>query len=104
MTRRRFGLAATAAFTLSGGPGARELKAVELSRTRAALALRAAFQSVVWVGVEAGIFRQHAVDVTFTLETGGPRAATGTVRGDGNSAIPETFPSSRGWLRGKIWR
>jgi ABC-type nitrate/sulfonate/bicarbonate transport system substrate-binding protein len=48
----------------------------------AAIALRAAFQSVAWVGVEAGIFKRHGVEVTFTLETGGPRAAAGVANGN----------------------
>jgi ABC-type nitrate/sulfonate/bicarbonate transport system substrate-binding protein len=101
MTRRRFGLAATTAFAFSVGPGARELKAAELSRTRAALALRATFQSVVWVGVEAGRFRQHAVDVMFTLETGGPRAATGTARGDWEFCHTGDLPVVEGVAQGQ---
>ena len=82
MTRRDFGLAAGAAITLNVLPGEGALIAATPSPTRAAIALRAAFQSVAWVGVEAGVFKRHDVEVTFTLETGGPRAAAGTVRGE----------------------
>jgi ABC-type nitrate/sulfonate/bicarbonate transport system substrate-binding protein len=62
--------------------GAGAPPAAELFRTRAAIALRAAFQSVAWIGVEAGIFKRHGVELALALETGGPRAAAGTVRGD----------------------
>ena len=37
---------------------------------RAGIALRAAFQSVIWIGVEAGIFKKHGFDMKLTLETG----------------------------------
>ena len=82
MTRRRFGGAAAAAFTLGIGPGKNAAGAAAPINTRTAIALRATFQSVTWVGVEASLFRKHDVEVAFTLETGGPRAAAGAVRGD----------------------
>jgi ABC-type nitrate/sulfonate/bicarbonate transport system substrate-binding protein len=100
MTRRRFGLAATAAVTLNawsaGAP-----RAAEPVSTRAAIALRAAFQSVAWVGVEAGLFRRHGVEVTFTLETGGPRAAAGTVRGDWEFCHTGDLPIAEGVAQGQ---
>jgi ABC-type nitrate/sulfonate/bicarbonate transport system substrate-binding protein len=82
MTRRRFGGTAAAALALGVRPGMNASNAAAPVNTSAAIALRAAFQSVMWIGVEAGLFRKHDVEVAFTLETGGPRAAAGTVRGD----------------------
>jgi ABC-type nitrate/sulfonate/bicarbonate transport system substrate-binding protein len=101
MTRRRFGVAATAAVTLNAWPSARRAGAAELLSTRTAIALRAAFQSVVWVGVEAGIFKQHGVAVAFTLETGGPRAAAGTVRGDWEFCHTGDLPILEGVAQGQ---
>ena len=69
--------------------------------TRTAIALRAAFQSVAWVGVEAGIFRRHGIEVTFTLETGGPRAAAGTVQGDWEFCHTGDVPIVEGVAQGQ---
>jgi ABC-type nitrate/sulfonate/bicarbonate transport system substrate-binding protein len=66
-----------------------------------AIALRAAFQSVAWVGVEAGIFRRHGVELTFTLETGGPRAATGTLQGDWEFCHTGDVPILEGAAQGQ---
>jgi ABC-type nitrate/sulfonate/bicarbonate transport system substrate-binding protein len=98
-TRRRFGFAATAALGLRSGSGA--AKAADLSVTRAAIALRAAFQSVAWVGAEAGIFKRHGVEVTFTLETGGPRAAAGTASGDWEFCHTGDLPIVEGVAQGQ---
>ena len=38
---------------------------------RAATGLRAALQSLIWIGAEAGLFHRHGLDVTVTTETGG---------------------------------
>src|SRR5450432_1976522 len=56
--------------------------AANVTPARAAIALRAAAQSVIWIGAEAGIFKKHGVDLKLTLDTGGPRAAAGTIGGD----------------------
>jgi ABC-type nitrate/sulfonate/bicarbonate transport system substrate-binding protein len=103
MTRRRFGIAATAALTLNVCPGARASRAAAPSGTqvRVAIALRAAFQSVAWIGVEVGIFKRHGIEVTFTLETGGPRAAAGTVRGDWEFCHTGDLPIVEGVAQGK---
>jgi ABC-type nitrate/sulfonate/bicarbonate transport system substrate-binding protein len=101
MTRRDFGLAAGAAITLNVLPGEGALVAATPSPTRAAIALRAAFQSVAWVGVEAGVFKRHGVEVTFTLETGGPRAAAGTVRGDWEFCHTGDLPIIEGVAQGQ---
>jgi ABC-type nitrate/sulfonate/bicarbonate transport system substrate-binding protein len=68
---------------------------------RAAIALRATLQSLMWIGVEAGLFKQHGLDVSFTLETGGPRAATGTVRGDWEFCHTGDLPVVQGVLEGQ---
>jgi len=69
--------------------------------TRTAIALRAAFQSLAWVGVEAGIFRRHGIEVAFTLETGGPRAAAGTVQGDWEFCHTGDVPVVEGVAQGQ---
>jgi ABC-type nitrate/sulfonate/bicarbonate transport system substrate-binding protein len=101
MTRRRFGVAATAAVAANAWPSARGATAVESMRTRAGIALRATFQSVIWVGAEAGIFKRHGIDVVFTLETGGPRAAAGTVRGDWEFCHTGDLPIIEGVAQGQ---
>jgi ABC-type nitrate/sulfonate/bicarbonate transport system substrate-binding protein len=101
MTRRRFAGAATAAFTLGIRPGNNAASAAAPINTRTAIALRAAFQSVTWVGVEAGLFRRHDVEVAFTLETGGPRAAAGTVRGDWEFCHTGDLPIIEGAAQGQ---
>jgi ABC-type nitrate/sulfonate/bicarbonate transport system substrate-binding protein len=69
--------------------------------TRAAIALRAAFQSVAWLGVESGIFKRHGLDVALTLETGGPRAAAGTMRGDWEFCHTGDLPIAEGVAQGQ---
>ena len=68
---------------------------------RAGIALRAAFQSVIWIGVEAGIFTKHGFDMKLTLETGGPRAAAGTLRGDWEFCHTGDTPVVQGVLQGQ---
>ncbi len=70
-------------------------------RTRVAIALRAAFQSVAWIGVEAGIFGRHGVEVALTLETGGPRAAAGTINGDWEFCHTGDLPVVEGVAQGQ---
>jgi ABC-type nitrate/sulfonate/bicarbonate transport system substrate-binding protein len=82
ITRRRFAGTAAATIALGARLGTSASNAAAPMKARAGIALRAAFQSVMWVGVEAGTFRQHDIEVAFALETGGPRAAAGTLRGD----------------------
>lgn len=101
MTRRHFGTAATASFVLSAWPSARGASAADLLHVRTGIALRAAFQSVIWVGAEAGLFKRHGIDVTFTLETGGPRAAAGMVRGDWEFCHTGDLPVIEGVARGQ---
>jgi ABC-type nitrate/sulfonate/bicarbonate transport system substrate-binding protein len=80
--------------TISGGVG-------NLTPARAAIALRAAAQSVIWIGAEAGIFRKHGVDLKLTLDTGGPRAAAGTIKGDWEFCHTGDTPVVLGVLKGQ---
>ena len=72
-----------------------------VSGTRAAIALRAAAQSVIWIGAEAGIFKKHDLDVKLTLDTGGPRAAAGTIGGDWEFCHTGDTPVVQGVLKGQ---
>ncbi|GAC1509115.1 MAG: hypothetical protein NVS1B6_16350 [Steroidobacteraceae bacterium] len=72
-----------------------------MTSTRAAIALRAAAQSLIWIGVEAGIFKKHGVDVKLTLDTGGPRAAAGTISGDWEFCHTGDTPLIEGVLKGQ---
>jgi ABC-type nitrate/sulfonate/bicarbonate transport system substrate-binding protein len=67
----------------------------------AAIALRAVAQSVIWMGAEAGIFKKHGVDLRLTLDTGGPRAAAGTIGGDWEFCHTGDTPVVQGVLRGQ---
>jgi len=71
------------------------------TRIRAATGLRAALQSLTWIGAEAGLFHRHGLDVTLTIETGGPRAAIGTVRGDWKFCHTGDLPVVQGVLQGQ---
>jgi ABC-type nitrate/sulfonate/bicarbonate transport system substrate-binding protein len=77
------------------------LKVGSLTSARAAIALRAAAQSVIWIGAEAGIFRKHGLDLKLTLDTGGPRAAAGTIGGDWEFCHTGDTPVVQGVLRGQ---
>ena len=103
MTRRQFGLAATG-LGLNIWPVAKALRAAAGAGTeiRFAIALRAAFQCAAWIGTEAGIFRQHGMEVTFpTLEAGGPQALAGTLRGDWDFCQTGDVPIVEGALQGQ---
>ena len=70
-------------------------------RLRAATGLRATLQSLIWIGSEAGLFRQHGLEVTLNTETGGPRAASGTVSGDWEFCHTGDLPIVQGVLQGQ---
>jgi ABC-type nitrate/sulfonate/bicarbonate transport system substrate-binding protein len=71
------------------------------TQIRAATGLRATLQSLIWIGAEAGLFRRHGLDVTVTTETGGPRAASGTVSGDWEFCHTGDLPIVQGVLQGQ---
>jgi ABC-type nitrate/sulfonate/bicarbonate transport system substrate-binding protein len=55
--------------------------------------LRATFESLGWIAEEAGIFRRLGLKVVFPrLETGGPEAVAGVVRGDWDFAETGSAP------------
>jgi ABC-type nitrate/sulfonate/bicarbonate transport system substrate-binding protein len=72
-----------------------------ITQIRAATGLRAALQSLISIGAEAGLFHKHGLDVTVTVETGGPRAASGTVRGDWEFCHTGDLPIVQGVLQGQ---
>jgi ABC-type nitrate/sulfonate/bicarbonate transport system substrate-binding protein len=77
-------------------------EALANDRARIVTGLRATVQSLGWIGTEAGIFRRLGLDVTFpTLETGGPEAAAGLVRGDWEFAETGSSPLIQGVLGGR---
>jgi ABC-type nitrate/sulfonate/bicarbonate transport system substrate-binding protein len=71
------------------------------TQIRAATGLRAALQSLISIGAEAGLFQRHGLDVTVMVETGGPRAASGTVRGDWEFCHTGDLPVIQGVLQGQ---
>jgi len=63
--------------------------------------LRATSQSLGWIGTEAGIFKRHGLEVRFPkMETAGPEAAAGLVRGDWDFAEVGAAPVIQGVLDG----
>ena len=110
MTRREFGaligsspvLRLTTARAQSPGSTA-TMGATDKAATpiRAATGLRAALQSLIWISAEAGLFRHHDLEVSLTTETGGPRAASGTLRGDWAFCHTGDLPIVQGAAQGQ---
>lgn len=87
----RFGAALGAANSSSGS-----------HPVRVVTGLRATLQSLGWIGTRAGVFKRLGLDVTFPkLETGGPEAAAGLVRGDWEFAETGSSPLIQGVLDGR---
>jgi ABC-type nitrate/sulfonate/bicarbonate transport system substrate-binding protein len=87
----RFGAASGA---VDSSPGSHPVRVVT--------GLRATFQSLGWIGTQAGVFKRLGLDVTFPkLETGGPEAAAGLVRGDWEFAETGSSPLIQGVLDGR---
>jgi ABC-type nitrate/sulfonate/bicarbonate transport system substrate-binding protein len=64
--------------------------------------LRATVQSLGWIGTEIGIFKRLGLEIAFPkLETGGPEAAAGLVRGDWDFAETGSSPLIQGVLDGR---
>ena len=71
-------------------------------RTRIVTGLRATLESLGWIATEVGIFKRLGVDCTFPrLETGGPEAVAGVVRGDWEFAETGSAPYVQAALDGK---
>src|SRR6516162_9975321 len=72
------------------------------TQVRIAVALRATFQCVAWIGAEAGTFRRRGIDLSFpTLEAGGPRAVAGLVNGEWDFCYTGEVPIVQGVLQGR---
>ena len=103
MNRRRF-LGATAG-ALAIGSSQAPVIAAQIhadDRIRIVTGLRATVQSLGWIGTEAGIFKRLGLEVAFPkLETGGPEAAAGLVRGDWEFAETGSSPLIQGVLDGR---
>ena len=103
MNRRRF-LGATAG-ALAIGSSQAPIIAAQIhadDRIRIVTGLRATLQSLGWIGTEAGIFKRLGLEVAFPrLETGGPEAAAGLIRGDWEFAETGSSPLIQGVLDGR---
>src|SRR3954468_18007044 len=65
----------------------------ELREVRFATGLRAANQSIAWIGARLGVFEQHGLAATFPgLEVTGPETVAGLLRGDWDFAQTGTVP------------
>jgi ABC-type nitrate/sulfonate/bicarbonate transport system substrate-binding protein len=103
MNRRQFGLVTASVLATNLWPvmGALTASAADARNVRIATALRAAFQSVGWIGAETGLFRRHGIDASFpTLQAGGPGAVTKMLAGDWDFAHTGDVPIVQGVLRG----
>ena len=70
-------------------------------KLRMTMGLRAAVQSIPWIGLEAGIFRKYGLIVEFpAIEVGGPQSAAGLVRGDWEFSQTGTVPIAEEVLKG----
>jgi ABC-type nitrate/sulfonate/bicarbonate transport system substrate-binding protein len=71
-------------------------------RTRIVTGLRATLESLGWIAMEVGIFKRLGLECTFPrLETGGPEAVAGVVRGDWEFAETGSAPYAQVALDGK---
>lgn len=71
-------------------------------RVRAATGLLATWQSIAWLGAEAGVFKKHGVDMTLpAIAVGGPQAAAGVIAGDWEFAHTGTLPVAEEVLKGR---
>ena len=81
---------------------ARDMGLPAKTQARIAVALRVTFQSVAWIGAEAGTFGQYSIEATFpTLEAGGPRAVAGLVNGEWDFCYTGEVPIVQGVLQGR---
>lgn len=71
-------------------------------RTRIVTGLRATFESLGWIAAEVDIFKRLGLECTFPrLETGGPEAVAGVVRGDWEFAETGSAPYVQAALDGR---
>jgi len=71
------------------------------AKARIAFGLRATSQSIAWIGIEAGLFRKHGIDMSIQeFETGGPAVAVGLDRGDWEFGSTGSTPVAESFLTG----
>lgn len=101
--RRRFitaGAGVAALSALSRSIAVRSATAAD-PKVRMSTGLRAAVQSIAWIGGESGVFNKHGLDVSFPrLEVGGPEAVAGMMRGDWEFCQTGTLPVVESVLNG----
>lgn len=69
---------------------------------RAATGLLATWQSIAWLGTEAGLFKKRDITMSFpALSVGGPEAVAGLVRGDWEFAHVGALPVAEQVLAGR---
>lgn len=89
---------AAAAHAVAFGPAAAQ---DALRPVRAATGLLATWQSIAWLGTEAGIFRRRGIDMSLpAIAIGGPQAAAGVIRGDWEFAHTGALPVAEEVLKG----
>ncbi len=70
-------------------------------RARVATGLLATWQSIAWLGAEAGIFKMRGIDMSLpAIAVGGPQAAAGVIRGDWEFAHTGALPVAEEVLKG----
>ncbi len=85
MTRRRLIAAGAGMAALGALPGVVAVRSAMAADTKVRMttALRAPTHGMAWYATETGIFKKHGLDVSFpVIETTGPEAAAGLMRGD----------------------
>ena len=71
-------------------------------QVRVATGLLAMWQSTAWLGAEAGIFKQHGVDLSVPgIAVGGPKAAAGVISGEFQFAHTGVLPVAEAVLKGQ---
>ena len=71
-------------------------------RVRVATGLLATWQSIAWLGSEAGVFKAHGIDMSLpAIAVGGPEAAAGIIRGDWEFAHTGVLPVAEEMLKGR---
>jgi hypothetical protein len=71
-------------------------------RIRVATGLLATWQSVAWLGAEAGIFKKRQIDMSLpAIAIGGPQAAESVIRGDCEFAHTGALPVAEEVLKGR---
>jgi hypothetical protein len=71
-------------------------------RVRVATGLLATWQSIAWLGSEAGVFRARGIEMGLpAVAVGGPQAAAGVIRGDWEFAHTGALPVAEEVLKGR---